>query len=98
MTTFNNDQWIILGLVFILGMLIGMWLTAGGRRKWKARHTEELDKRRALEKTHAEREAAWTTREKELRDQDEARAKALADRPVVVAPGSTGASRIDPIA
>jgi hypothetical protein len=67
MTTFNTDQWMILALVFVLGLLIGMWLTSGGRRKWKTRYSEEVDKRRALEKTHQEREAHWTTRERELR-------------------------------
>lgn len=84
MTTFNTDQWMILGLVFVLGLLIGMWLTSGGRRKWKARHAEELDKRKALEKSHAEREAEWAAREKDLREEDSRRAAAMRDRPVEV--------------
>ena len=92
MTTFNTDQWMIIGLVFVLGLLVGMWLTAGGRRKWKARHSEEIEKRRVLEKTQSEREAHWTAREKELREQEALRARTAVDtRPV-------GDSRIDPIA
>ncbi len=84
MTTFTTDQWMILALVFVLGLLIGMWLTSGGRRKWKARHAEEVDRRRALEKTHEEREAHWTAREKDLREQESLRASAERDRPVEV--------------
>ena len=84
MTTFNTDQWMILALVFVLGLLIGMWLTSGGRRKWKARHAEEVERRRTLEKTHQERVAHWTTREKELREEDTLRASAVRDRPVEV--------------
>jgi hypothetical protein len=38
MTAFTQDQWIILALVFVLGMLLGVFLTAGGRKKWKTRY------------------------------------------------------------
>jgi hypothetical protein len=31
MTTFTQDQWMILALVFVLGLLVGAFLTAGGR-------------------------------------------------------------------
>ena len=37
MTAFTQDQWIIVALVFVLGMLLGVFLTAGGRKKWKTR-------------------------------------------------------------
>ena len=76
MTTFTPDQWIILGLTFVLGLLVGMWMTSGGRRKWKTRYNEDVDKRRALEKSHAEREAHWTSREKEWREQESLRGAA----------------------
>ena len=82
MTTFTTDQWMILGLVFVLGLLIGMWLTSGGRRKWKNRYAEEVERRRTLEATHAERESHWTAREEELREQDSLRASAARDRPL----------------
>ena len=74
----------ILALVFVLGLLIGMWLTSGGRRKWKARHAEEVEKRRMLEKSHEERETHWTAREEEYREKDSLRAAADRDRPVEV--------------
>jgi hypothetical protein len=61
---------VILGLVFVLGVLIGMWMTSGGRRKWKARHNEELEKRRVLERDLKDREAHWSSREKEWRERD----------------------------
>ena len=40
-----------------------MFLTAGGRRKWKTRYNGEVDRRRELEKTHAEREKEWRERD-----------------------------------
>ena len=45
MIAFTSDQWVIVALIFILGLLIGAFLTAGGRRKWKARYREEAAKR-----------------------------------------------------
>ena len=79
MTTFTQDQWIILALVFALGLLIGMFLTAGGRRKWKTRYNDEITKRKSLEKEHHDREAHWTNREKEWREQDSVRGAAARD-------------------
>ena len=73
MTTFTQDQWIILALVFILGLLVGMFLTAGGRKKWKTRYRDEVTRRETLEREHRDREKHWTTREKEWSKQDSAR-------------------------
>ena len=39
MTPFTPDQWVMLLLVFVLGVLIGMFLLAGSR--WKQRYREE---------------------------------------------------------
>ena len=39
MTLFTPDQWLIVGLVFLLGIVLGMALMAGG--KWKRRYREE---------------------------------------------------------
>jgi len=47
----------------LLGVLIGVFLTAGGRRKWKTRYTSEVDRRRELEKLHADREKEWRERD-----------------------------------
>jgi hypothetical protein len=41
---FTPDQWLILGLVLLLGIVIGMALRGGS--KWKARYREEADLRR----------------------------------------------------
>ena len=70
MLTFTTDQWVILGLVFILGLLVGMWMTSGGRRKWKNRYNEELERRRTLERELKEREDHWASREKEWRERE----------------------------
>lgn len=39
MTLFTPDQWLIVGLVFLLGLVLGAALMAGG--KWKRRYREE---------------------------------------------------------
>jgi C4-dicarboxylate-specific signal transduction histidine kinase len=77
MTTFTQDQWIILALVFILGVLIGVFLTAGGRRKWKTRYRDETERREALEREHAQRHREWEEREKEWRERDSLRGAAI---------------------
>jgi hypothetical protein len=61
--TTDPNLWAICALVFLLGLLIGVFLTAGGRRKWKSRYNGEVERRRELEKTHAEREKEWHERD-----------------------------------
>ncbi len=80
MTSFSTDQWVILGLVFVLGLLIGAWMTSGGRRKWKGRYAEEQDKRRALERDLKERDATIAQRDKDLREADALHQSALRSR------------------
>ena len=84
--TTDPNLWAICGLVFLLGLLIGVFLTAGGRRKWKTRYKQEVDRREALERTHAERTRDWEEREKEWRERDSLRAAAArspaAERPL----------------
>ena len=53
----NYNEWVIYALVFLLGLVIGMALMAGG--KWKKRYKEEarlrqeeVRRREALEKEH----------------------------------------------
>ncbi len=46
MTPFTTDQWVILILVFLLGLLIGMFLMAGG--KWKRQYRAEIRVREEL--------------------------------------------------
>ena len=48
----DPNVWVIAGLVFVLGLLIGMFMTAGGRRKWKSRYKDEVANREAWEREH----------------------------------------------
>jgi len=78
--TTDPNMWVIAGLIFLLGLLIGGFLTAGGRRKWKSRYDAEVSRRRDLEKSHEEREKHYAEREKEWRERDSLRAAAVKDR------------------
>ena len=71
--TSDPNLWAICILVFLLGLLIGVFLTAGGRRKWKSRYKSEVDRREALERDHADREREW-------RERDSLRNAAVKDR------------------
>ena len=73
--SFTTDPNVLLiyGLIFVLGLLIGMFLTAGGRRKWRERYNSENERRRELERLHAEREKEW-------RERDSLRGAAVKDR------------------
>ena len=62
MLTFSTDQWIIVLLVFVLGLLVGGFIFSGGGRKWKQRYNHEVDRRTELERTHADREKEWRER------------------------------------
>ena len=50
MTPFENDQWIMLVLVFLLGLFLGGWIFAG--TKWKRRYREEVARRELLEREY----------------------------------------------
>ena len=73
MLQFTSDQWVIVALIFVLGLLVGGFLFSGGGRKWKQRYNAEVARRTDLEKLHAQREKDW-------REQDSLRAAALRDR------------------
>lgn len=47
MTFFTPDQWVIVALIFLLGIVLGMALMAGG--KWKRRYREERARADGLE-------------------------------------------------
>lgn len=72
----SNDPnvWIIYALVFLLGVLVGLFMTAGGRKKWKTRYEVESERRAQLERDHAATEKEW-------RERDSLRGAALKDRP-----------------
>lgn len=80
MVAFTSDQWIILALVFVLGLLIGAFLLAGTGRKWKTRYRDEVREREALEERQREREREWDERQKEWRERDSLRGAAIRDR------------------
>jgi len=63
--TSDPNLWAICALTFLLGLLIGVFLTAGGRRKWKTRYHDEVSRRETLERLHTQHEADWAAREKE---------------------------------
>jgi len=73
MLNFNPDQWIIVALIFVLGLLVGGFLFSGGGRKWKQRYNGEVVRRGELEKSHAQREKDW-------REQDSLRGASLKNR------------------
>ena len=55
MTPFATDQWVILLLVFLLGLFCGLYLLAGG--KWKRRYREEVRRREELDADYRKRES-----------------------------------------
>ncbi|MDQ3144852.1 MAG: hypothetical protein M3Q57_08250 [Pseudomonadota bacterium] len=73
MLSFTSDQWVIVALIFVLGLLIGGFLFSGGGRKWKQRYNSEADRRAELEKSFSQREKEW-------REQDSLRGAAAKDR------------------
>lgn len=75
--TTDPNTWVIYALVFLLGLLIGAFLTAGGRRKWKGRYAAEVERRREVEQERDQRVKDLEAREKEWRERDSLRAAAL---------------------
>ena len=63
MLNFTPDQWIIVLLVFLLGLLVGGFIFSGGGRKWKQRYNSEVDRRTEMERVHGEREKEWRERD-----------------------------------
>ena len=73
MTTFTPDQWLVLLLVFLLGLFLGMAFLASP--KWKRRYREEVARREEAE-AEAERLRRETAEMDSLRHaaaRDEAR-------------------------
>ena len=74
--TTDPNLWVIAALVFLLGLLIGVFLTAGGRRKWKVSQFV-LDILRALPSIDgASRKQfveAWQSAQERLRREQEAK-------------------------
>jgi hypothetical protein len=79
--TTDPNLWAICALVFLLGILIGVFLTAGGRRKWKTRYNSEVDRRKELEAERDRRAKEWDARETEWRERDSLRGAAVRNPP-----------------
>jgi len=65
-TPFAPDQWVILLLLFLLGLFVGMYLLSG--RKWKRRYREEVAHRERLEREHREEVSRRETLERDHRE------------------------------
>ncbi|HYE28372.1 MAG TPA: hypothetical protein VEA61_09085 [Allosphingosinicella sp.] len=76
MTLFTPDQWLIVGLVFLLGLVLGMALMAGG--KWKRRYREERARAAELEAENRrlQKDAAEMDSLRQAAARDEARRRA----------------------
>ena len=80
MQPFTLDQAIIAGLLFLLGLLIGMFLMAG--RKWKRRYADETVRANALEAENVRLVA-------QLREHETVRHAAVERAPVQAVPVQT---------
>jgi hypothetical protein len=78
-TLFTSDQWLIVALIFLLGLVVGMALMAGG--KWKKRYKEESRLRQDDARQRKELEAENARLRKEAAEMDSLRhAAARSDR------------------
>jgi uncharacterized membrane-anchored protein YhcB (DUF1043 family) len=71
--SFTPDQWLVLLLAFVLGLVLGMALLASP--KWKGRYREEVARREELERENdrLKREAAEMDSLRNAAARDEAR-------------------------
>jgi hypothetical protein len=74
---FTPNEWLVLGLVLLLGLLLGAAMTAGGGRKHKARYQDEA--RRATELERENDRLRKELKQAEI-DNVSARARAPVDR------------------
>ena len=81
MDYFTPNQWLIVGLVLLLGLVLGAALRGGG--KWKARYREEADLRRdevkRLEAENARLESEHVRLRKDAGEADTLRSAAARD-------------------
>ncbi len=73
MEAFSPDQWLVLLLAFVLGLILGMAFLANP--KWKRRYREEVTRREAVEaeNTQLRRDAAEMESLRHAAAKDEAR-------------------------
>ena len=82
MLAFTPDQWLILLLAFVLGLILGMAFLAGP--KWKNRYRDEVRRREALEAENAQlrRDASEMDTLRQAAARDEARRREEAPGPL----------------
>ncbi len=82
MTYFTSDQWLIVALVFLLGVVLGAALLAGG--KWKRRYREERARAAELETENRrlQKDAAEMDTLRQAAARDEARRRTDAPGPL----------------
>jgi hypothetical protein len=81
---FTTNQWLFIGLVFLLGIVIGAILRGGG--KWKAAYYEEVRRREALEveNRRLSKDAAEMDSLRHAAAKDEVRRRAAEESPPAV--------------
>ena len=84
MIAFTTNQWLFIGLVFLLGIVIGAILRGGG--KWKAAYYEEVRRREALEveNRRLSKDAAEMDSLRHAAAKDEVRRRAAEESPPAV--------------
>ena len=82
MPSFTPEQWLILLLTFMLGLILGMALFAGS--KWKGRYRDEVRRREALETENEQlrRDAREMDSLRQAAARDEARRRDEAPAPL----------------
>ena len=82
MPSFTPEQWLILLLTFLLGLILGMALFAGS--KWKGRYRDEVRRREALEAENEQlrRDAREMDSLRHAAARDEARRRDDAEAPL----------------
>lgn len=83
MIAFTTNQWLFVGLAFLLGIVIGAILRGGG--KWKGAYYEEVRKREALEAENRRlsKDAAEMDSLRHAAAKDEARRRAAEGDPAI---------------
>ena len=95
MLAFTPEQWLIILLVFVLGLILGMALLASP--KWKGRYRDEARRREALEAENEQlrRDARELDSLRQAAVRDEARRRE-AEAPPAAASASASAGSLPP--
>ncbi|MGQ0559126.1 MAG: hypothetical protein ACT4OE_06005 [Sphingosinicella sp.] len=72
MTPLAPDQWLVMILAFVLGLLIGLAMLASP--KWKRRYRSEAAARADEQKAHMQERKRWALEAQQLKEQSRRRA------------------------